>query len=723
MSGPERPTFSPFWHRVRELRPRLRPHVQVHRQHYRGRRWHVVQDPASNQFFRLNPIAHEFVGMLDGRRTVEQVWKMNLERHGDAAPTQQEVIRLIGQLYGSNLLSVDAPPETEQLLRRSAERRKKKVIQQAIGIMYFRIRMFNPDGLISVVEPVLRPLLSRWGLVLWVAFVLAALVALLPRLGELIGGVGGTLAPSNWPWLIAVFIVIKAIHELGHGTILKRFGGQTPEFGIMILVLFPCPYVDASSAWSLPHKWKRIAVGAGGMIFELAIAAAAVFVWLNTDDGLLRQLAYNAIFIASVSTILFNANPLMRFDGYYILSDLIEVPNLMTRAQNMIKYLFKRHMYRMKDESPPTSSRSERGILLTYGILALAYRVFLFITITLYVMGQLFAIGLVLAIWTAVAWFVLPSGKFIHWLSSNPALAEHRWRAVATTVLAIGACLLLLGAVPAPDHRRAAGVVESQARSGVFFAAEGFVSEVHASAGDRVRAGEPIVELENPEYTARLEVARAMLLRMEMRERDATVRDQRAVGPLRRMITGLREEIEHLEWRMDQLVVRAPHDGVIVGQDPRELVGRFVSEGEPLCELVDVENVRIVAALNQREASWHFELGPEAYDLEMRLVSRADRTVDGRVRRVIDAGQRRLPHAALGHAGGGAAELEQGDDSGLMARRPSFIMEVEPEVGDGEVWLGAPGERVRLRFRLPSKPLLHQWSDRLQKLMQGRTNL
>ncbi|MEN0021301.1 MAG: PqqD family protein, partial [Planctomycetota bacterium] len=155
----ERPTFSPFWHRVRAMKPRLRPAVQITRQFYRGRRWHIVKDPSSNQFYRLNPVAHEFVGLFDGVRTIEEIWKISLDRHGDMAPTQNEVIQLISQLYNANLMAADTNPETDQLLRRGRERVKKKAVQQAIGIMYFRIKLFNPDRYLTWIEPFFRRLI------------------------------------------------------------------------------------------------------------------------------------------------------------------------------------------------------------------------------------------------------------------------------------------------------------------------------------------------------------------------------------------------------------------------------------------------------------------------------------------------------------------------------------------------------------------------------------
>ncbi|HLO41953.1 MAG TPA: PqqD family peptide modification chaperone, partial [Phycisphaerales bacterium] len=355
----DRPTFSPFWHRVRAMTPRLRPHVQITRQHYRGQRWHVLHDPATNQFFRLGPVAYEFVQLLDGRRSVEEVWQISLTRHGDDAPTQGEVIQLISQLYNSNLLTVDATPDIEQLLGRGRERLKKSVQQQAIGLMYFKIKVLNPDRLLGWIEPILRPILNRWGFLAWAALVISAIISIIPHAQELRSGVESTFAPSNWGWIFAVFVFTKLIHETGHGVICKRFGGQVPEFGFMLLVMMPAPFVDASASWAFDNKWRRVAVAAGGMIFELFIASLAAFVWIATRSGgspLLHQLAYNAMFTASVSTVIFNANPLMRFDGYYMLSDILEIPNLMQRSTTMLKYWGEKIIFRVRDIFPPTSS-------------------------------------------------------------------------------------------------------------------------------------------------------------------------------------------------------------------------------------------------------------------------------------------------------------------------------------------------------------------------------
>lgn len=706
------------------MRPRLRPHVQITRQHYRGRRWHVVHDPATNQFYRLNPVAHEFIGLLDGVRTVEDAWKISLDRHGDDAPTQNEVIQLLSQMYQSNLLSGDVPPETEQLLQRGRRRLKQKALQQALGLMYFRIRLFNPDAILAWIEPILRPVLNRWGFLAWLVLVVFAASQLLPEWERLAGGFEGAIAPENWGWMGAMFVVAKAIHETGHGVITKRFGGQVPEFGVMLLVLLPAPYVDASAAWALESKWKRMAVGAGGMIFELGLAAVAALVWLNTADGqLVHQLAYNVMLTASISTVLFNANPLMKFDGYYMLSDLLEVPNLMQRSQQMLQHLAKVHLYRLENETPPTTQPGERALLIVFGILAMVYRVFLFISITMYVLGILFAIGLVLALWTGMMWFVLPLGKFVHWLASHQSLGEHRVRAVLTSVGVAVLLLVVVGAIPMPDRRRASGVVVSLTDPGVFCRADGFIAVAHVRAGDWVAAGAPIVTLANPEYAARLELQRATMREYQVIERRATQASPAQADVVRERLRALEKMEAFLVERLERLVVRAPHEGYVVGLDPATIVGAYAQEGQAVCQIVDTTNLRVVANLAQAEAAWHFDIGRERYDIEMRMYSDPFRVWRGGETLVMPAGQYELRHPALGFSGGGSVQTDPQDQSGTRTARPLFVMEVTPAIETGEqreAWAGVPGQRVALRFSLPRSPLLVQWIDRLHKLIQGR---
>lgn len=726
----DRATFSPFWHRVRALHPRLRPHVQTTRQHYRGGRWHVLHDPASNAFYRLGPVSHEFVSLLDGKRTVEEAWDICLTHHGDDAPTQNEVIQLIGQLYSANLLSADIPPETEQLLRRGRERLKKRFASQAIGLMYFRVRLFNPDRILAWLEPIFRPLLNRWGFLAWLAWVGFGVSLVVGDWNRIEQSYESAMGPGAWltnlPILMAAFVLIKLIHESGHGLICKRFGGQVPEFGTMLLVLVPAPYVDASAAWAFSNKWQRIAVGAGGMLFELAVAAGAALVWRNTFDGhLVNKLAFNVMLTSGISTIIFNANPLMKFDGYYMLSDLLEVPNLMQRSTQVLQYHAKKRLYRLRNVEPPTTDRSEAAILNVYGVLALVYRVFLFFSITLYVMGQMFALGLILACWTAAMWFILPTLKFVHWLATGPQLSERRGRVILTSLVLIALTLGLVGLVPMADRRTASGVVSSDEKSGVFFGVEGFVAHVHKRPGDSVTKGEPIVTLESHLLDAQRRVAAAELEEARAVELRSTAKSIPAGMIARERVQNRVELVAYIEDRATRLVVRAPHDGVVVGQDPADLIGKFVKEGEQLCEVVNAtpEHLRVTAGLTQTEVLWLYELSPEQYGVEIRRLAQAGKVAKATPTRIPQAGQMLLEHAALGAAGGGGLETDMRENSGRIAKRPAFQAEFKMEPASNVEQLPMPGERVKIRFTLPDKPLLSQWVDRLQKLILGRARV
>ncbi len=719
----ERPTFSPFWHRVATSRPRLRPHVQITRQLYRRGRWHVAHDPASNQFYRLNPIAHEFVCSLDGGRTVDEAWRLVLGKHADAAPTQNEVIELLSQLYSNNLLSIDASPEAEQLLKRSTDRQSRKTRQQLASLMYLRVKVFNPDRMLTWLEPIFRPVLSRAGLVAWAVLVIAALWSVAPEWRRMVSGFDSLSNPTNWAWILGTFILLKAWHELGHGLICKRFGGQVPETGFLLMIFIPSPYVDASSAWAFTSKWKRALVGAGGMIFEIAAACVCALIWVQAPEGtLLKELTYYAMVSASIATILFNANPLMRFDGYFILSDLIEVPNLMQRSTMMLKFLFQRHLYRISSARPPTSSSSEALVLLVFGVLSLVYRMFLFTVIIFFLLSSFLLLGVILAVWSIVLWFIMPVGKWVHWLASHGSLNDSRGRAITVSLALSAALAVLIGAVPLPDWRRTTGVIEPVDQRGVFAASDGFVQEVHVRLGQRVRAGEKILTIDAPEMRSEMALARANIRILQMNRSEALAgADPAAARVAEQQAEVWRASLAELDRRARELVVRSPIDGVIVTADPGRALGSHVTIGTPICEVADTDRTRVTATLDQTQAAWLFELSPGMYTLRMRPASDPSRVITATSAVAMPGAQRQLPHAALGGAGGGEISTRPDDPSGRMSMQEQFTVHITAPAA--ELANLAPGQRVAIRATLPSKPLLHQIVERVSKALQGRVKI
>jgi putative peptide zinc metalloprotease protein len=324
-------------------------------------------------------------------------------------------------------------------------------------------------------------------------------------------------------------------------------------------------------------------------------------------------------------------------------------------------------------------------------------------------------------------WFILPVGSCLHWLATNPGVQDRRGRVWGVTGAALITAILLIGIVPWPDHRRADGVVESEGLSGVFCEVEGFLDEVHTRAGTRVKKGDAILSILNPELRAQLRLAHAELSEAVVREQDATTKAPGSAQVAREYVAAYEQQIAYLESRVEKLVVRAPRDGVVVGPDLAQRAGLFIREGDALCDVVDEDDLRVVAVLSQDQADWISTLPPDRYRVELRRASRIRDVIPASLTRAPSAARRELPHAALGHTGGGAIETRQGqvEQGEQVAKRPvfraSFAALADAEGASASV--GVPGERVKLRFTLPSRPLLFQWIDRVEQTVQGRARV
>jgi len=720
----ERSTFSQAWGRICQLTPTLRPQTQVRRRLFRGEPWYVLQDVLGNQFVRVNPVDYFFIGLLDGRRTVEQAWHQTLERFGDDAPTQGEVISVLGQLNQTNLLRVDLPADARPLLERHRKRQIKQWRGQAMSVLFLRIPIFNPDRLLKWLLPVFRPVLSLPGLVLWAIWMVFALVLLVPHLPEFLRQSTELLfSPSNWGWLMVMFVLIKAFHELGHGLVCRRFGGGVYEAGIMLLVLFPCPYMDTTTAWAFDNRWKRLLVSSAGMIFELAVAGVAVLIWVNSQDDLVRQMAHNVILIASIGTLFFNGNPLMRFDGYFMFSDIVDVPNLYERATNQLKWLCQRYLYGLKQAMPPSVSGSEQTLLTVYGVAALLYRVLIMFTIVFVIAGFAFFLGLALAAWTMLSWLMIPTGKFIHWLAAGPALQGHRPRALAVTAGLLVAGVVLLGIWPMPDHRYVPGVVEAAERAEVVVQAGGLVQRVYVMPGERVQAGQILLEAVNAELQVRREEILADLVAVEVGQRDLmrTSPVERLTGMARMEL--LREQLEEVEHQLKQLTVRSPMAGILIAPNLTLLEGRYLEPGTTIAQVINPDSLRVTALVDQSHNS--LVALNEIQSIELRVRGMAGVTLASTLEQVFDAGRHSLPHPSLSTRAGGSIAIDPEARDQMTTERPYFHLWLSlPATEPGAVVRFWPGQRVHVRMTLETRrPWLAQWAHRFRQIFDERITL
>ena len=724
-----RPTFSESWYRVKNLRAKLRPTAEISRQFYRGERWYVVRDPAGNQFHRLSDAAYRFVGLLDGKRSVQEAWDLCGGQLADDAPTQPEVIQILTHLYGANLIDADVTPDSAVLLRRHKKMQERRFKQRLMQVMFPRIPFWDPDVFLKRWLPVVRLGFSRAGAMVWLVVVGLAIAAVAPEWDRLKTGAANAISPGNWLWLWVVFVFIKLIHELGHAFAVRRFGGECHELGIMFLVFIPTPYVDASQAWSFPNKWHRIFVAAAGMIVELFFAALMAFVWLNTNPtSLWNQLAYNAMLVASVTTVIFNANPLLRYDGYYILSDWLEIPNLRQKSGEYSLGLIKRHLFRVK-QTTPLPPAGQRSWLLGYAVTSGIYRVFVGIMIILLVTYTVPVLGVLMALGGVATWLLVPTFKVTKYLALEPELHRKRGRAVAWTLGFATAVVVAVGLVRFPVYVEDRGIVEPARKYVVKPQTAGFVERVLVRDGQTVSAGDVILVARNADVDATVDELTAgrkatiAALNFARQQRD---KYQEKIEEAR--LAGIDGELAHARRQQANLTVTTPIAGVLVAPRLREMQGAYVERGEEVGTVASADELRVVTLLEQkdgevviaaddilrgpkRDGAWHAPV-------EVRLAGAVGQTLVGALETILPAAQARVPHASLTHAGGEEVAADERDPQGTAAKVEQF--EAKVRVPNPGLTL-YPGQRATVRFRVRDEPLMWQWTRRFWQLVQNQS--
>ena len=709
-------TFSESWYRIAGQRLSLRAGINARRQNFRGQRWIVLENPFSNQFFRLQPAAYEFVARLRPDRTVEEVWKECMDRFPDSAPGQEQVIQLLSQLYYANLLQYEVASDSAQLFERYQRTKQRELRSKLTNIMFMRFPLIDPDEFLNKTMVIVGKLISPLGALIWLAVVGWGLKVAFDNWGQLMDQRHGVLAPQNLPLLYLGLIIVKTLHEFGHAYFCKKYGGEVHVMGILLMIFTPTPYMDATSSWGFRERWKRIMVGSAGMIVEVFVAALAIFIWAQSKPGVIHNLAYNMVFIASVSTVLFNLIPLLRFDGYYILSDLLDIPNLAQRSMGQLKYLIERYAFGLKKAISPAVSRSEAWWLGTFGISSLVYRIFIFGSILLFVADRFLLIGIIMAAVCAISWIVVPIVKTIQYLASEPKLERRRYRAVGVTCGFVAVVFILLGVVPFPQHFRAPGVLEAERWSQVVNDASGFLANIETVPGVAVKAGQPLITFRNPDLDLELAAAKASLGETEARLLQAMRHETANLKPLQSRMDTVRKRIARVEQELQNLTVRARQDGLWIAPQLEESVGRWIQRGTGVGLIVDPASFEFVATVAQEDVDALFSRPLE--QAEIRLHGEAGEMLLASNVRKIPGEQRILPSPALGWAGGGEIPVSGTDPGGQKAAEPFFEVRADvaaiPEVG---LFHGRAG---KARFDLEPNPLLERWIRRLRQLLQKR---
>lgn len=675
------------WYLISEQKFRRRAAVQETAQMFRGLPFLVLSDRITGQHMRLVPRAERIWRAMDGKKTVQQIWE-----DFATGPSQSEIFEWVMTLVSSGMLLSDHEMDPKHLTDRSLRKRNQMLDAKAAGPLAIKVSLFDPSPLIRAIAPFARPIFSKIGALVIAVLIVAALVTAWIEWPILSGSLDRNLvSQTGLIGLALAYPILKILHELAHGLLVHKYGGEVRDFGVMFLVFFPVPYVDASDSNAFADKRARMLVAAGGVLAELTVAALSLFIWLNMEPGIERAVLFNFMVIGSISTVLFNGNPLLKFDSYFVLADWLEIPNLAAKSGEYVQDLFLSKLLGLRREIYPP--QDEARVLWIYGVTSLIYRWILTISITLIVSQLFFVFGLLLAVWSLFMSFVLPLKKMLQ-KASRMAKAQNRvaaagWRSLVAILVVFG----LFGIAKFPFSARGEGQVTAAAQ--ITSQSSGQMVELLQSNGSFVRQGQDLLRMINPDQTARQAA-------LEIALQDVTERLQAGgLGVIARQ-AALRElalmqaDLAKVTALNADMVLTAPQSGRVEwrhGRDP--LQGTFVFRGDELGTIVAADQMEMVLAF------------PAAYAglirdqmVQILLPDGSSFAAPITRARVIDQGQQ-APAVILTSGGGSVPEMA--DQPGL-AQNASLVVWLRSDVDLST----KSGMRVQGRIDLPRATLWDQ---------------
>ncbi len=669
--------LSPHWYRVAYLKPRLRSGVRVSRQQVRGQIWYVLTDPVSGRHHRFNGLAYALIAGCDGRLTIDELWAQRVDAEGDDAPTQAQAIDVFAQAFGANLLGGDVAPDAGGVMKaqgkRNAQRRRA-----ALNPLAFKLPLWDPDRFLDAQVHRLAWCFGAAVRCFFLVLLLLGALLLLTNIGEVSRATATQLNHGRMLillWLAYPFV--KALHELAHAFAVKAYGGEVHEMGVTLLLLTPVPYVDASASIAFDDKRQRAVVGAAGIVVEVLLASAALALWLLLEPGLVRDAALAVVVIGGLSTVLVNGNPLLRFDGYHVLCDLLELPNLAQRSQRLWQAAAKRIALGRSTDAAENVRGAERAWLVAYAPVSWLYR-------------GLLTLGLALALaeWNAwIAFALLALSAW--WMLAGPLLAALRWllasgevhgrraRAMTLGTTALTTCALLAFAVPLPHRTLAPAVVWLPDEALVRPLADGFIEQVLVRDGQPVQAGTALLRLSNEPLRQELQRVQAELQQQSIEHFAAVDADALRAGLAADRMTALAAQRDRLAERVGGLDVRAAASGTVALDTRRVVVGQHLQQGQIAAHVLP-PGAPLVRALvaNEDIALVRTLMHAPPGQIDVALAHAGGDTVAAQWLRSVPRASTALITPALGERAGGPIAQDPNDRDGKQAMQPRFEVEL-----------------------------------------------
>lgn len=544
---------------------------------FQGTGYWVAKDPVGLKYHRLRNEQYAVLNLLEDGKSLHTLRSELVRQFPTFRPSLADVQRMVVDMHEKGLVLSERRGQGAELLQKAEREGWKKVRQSLQSLLFLRLPGWDPEGVLAAMLPWTRWCFLRRTVVLATLFVLSSLLLLLVNFDEFQRRLPEFQAFFGWPnvlWMWLAIALTKVLHEFGHGLSCKHFGSECHGMGIMLLVFSPTLYCDTSDSWMLRNKWQRMAIGAAGMYVEVVLSAFALWTWWFAPDSTLGYLCLNVFFVTSVSTVVFNLNPLMRFDGYYILSDFLEIPNLRPQAEKLLKETAAQVCLGVEPQYDPFAPQHGRGWFVLYAIASWVYRWVLLLGISLFLYTvlkpyDLQSIGIGLAV-VSIGGMLVGGAVTLYKTFTRPReepLSRPRMFATLLAFSAVGTAIML---VPLPLHVEAPFVLEPRDVRHLHVKTAGTLTEIGTRSGNTVSVDDELLRFESPDLDEEIE---NLLLEVDVLKRrlDAQVslRDDASELTTREAIRSAESQIEDLRRRRSDLVLQAPIAGRVVAAEPR----------------------------------------------------------------------------------------------------------------------------------------------------------
>jgi len=710
--------------RRKKLRIVLRPDLDIEEHRYEGRRFYVVKDPISLRYYRLKENERFLLRFMDGKRTLEEAQKAYEREYRPERLKLEDLESFAQQLIQAGLALNDSPKAGKQLYEQKNKRKRREWLQTLTNILYIKVPIFDPERILTAMLGWLGFIFTWWFFLLSLVVMAAAILLVTVHFDTFYRKLPDYHEFFSFKTIFYLYIalaIVKVIHEFGHGLSCKRFGGEVHEMGFLLMCFSPALYCNVSDAWVLPNKWHRIIISAAGIYVELIIAAIATFVWWYTPtQPFINNLALSLMVVCSVSTVIFNANPLMRFDGYYVLADWLEIPNLREKANRYLSNLFSEVCLGIEVPPEEYMATGRKVLFISYAIVSYIYRwVITFSILLLFssflkpykldVIGNLLTVA---AIASMTIWPAYNLGKSIYRRGRLPDMKRNRVMITSAVGLAV---LLFLFLVPVPISRiRGLALVQGDPAhtSSVHLRRHALLKESRFRPGDFVREREVLATFEDPDLAEKLSAAETKLetalSQVRFLERQISMSfDENEKNRLRNQLGEARgEEIKARAQRdalkqqiAEDLVLLAPREGII-GQAPRpDDIGKMVegsfdqAHATPLFTIHEPGKLRIcmpldTAEYNQLRASYEPTRQGKRPPLEVsiRVHGHAERVWKGRIARLEESEAKFVPLMLSSRAGGPVpVKAPTAKSPGLVPQAQQFLVYIDIEEADESI--------------------------------------